>query len=209
MRAFVMLLAAFLTDAHARAADKAGAFDHYMLALSWSPSWCAEAPDRSDAAQCRKRMRFLAHGLWPQRADGWPEYCRTGHRDPTRRDTAAMADIMGSAGLAWHAWRKHGRCSDLEQADYFAALRRAFDAVAIPPALSALKQDVRIDPEVVEAAVIEANPSLSDAEVVTTCRGGAFREIRICLGRDLRPIACEARSSTDCAAPLVRLPAPE
>lgn len=91
-----------------------GAFDHYVLALSWSAGWCAVEGDARGADQCHPRHDhgFLLHGLWPQHAaGGWPEFCQSPHAPPSRAETRAMADIMGSAGLAWHQWRKHGSCT--------------------------------------------------------------------------------------------------
>ena len=77
-------------------------------------------------------LGFTLHGLWPQRdSGGWPEYCETEARDPTRRETAAMADIMGSGGLAWYQWKKHGRCSGLPARGYYALARAADPATRL------------------------------------------------------------------------------
>ncbi len=46
---------------------QAGAFDYYMLVLSWSPEFCYSHPN---AAQCSQHTGFTVHGLWPQRNDG-------------------------------------------------------------------------------------------------------------------------------------------
>ncbi len=116
-----LIAALFLTAApQAHAAD----FDYYLLALSWSPSWCATADDDA-AEQCApgRDLGFVLHGLWPQHEVGWPEYCDAAARDPSRRQTAAMADVMGSGGLAWAQWKKHGRCTGLSAEDYFALSR--------------------------------------------------------------------------------------
>ena len=43
-----------------------------------------------------------------------------------------LADIMGTSGLAWHQWNKHGRCSGLSSDDYFALSRDAYGRVARP-----------------------------------------------------------------------------
>jgi ribonuclease T2 len=209
MRVLAALTAMILGWSAATAQDRAGEFDHYMLALSWSPTWCAEEPDREDAAQCRRGMGFVVHGLWPQHENGWPEFCRTDRRDPTRRETAAMADVMGSGGLAWHAWRKHGRCADMDPADYFALTRRALAAIRIPDALARLRRDVRIDPEVIEAAFLEANADLEEQGIVTRCRDGRFYELRLCLGRDLSPQRCAGEAARDCRASRVELFAPK
>ncbi len=108
--------------------ERAGEFDYYVLSLSWSPTWCALEGDRRGSPQCDADSDFgwVLHGLWPQYENGWPSYCRTGHRNPSRAETAAMADIMGSGGSAWHQWNKHGRCSGLSPDDYFALAREAY-----------------------------------------------------------------------------------
>jgi len=54
-----------------------GEFDFYVLALSWSPSFCEAASDRPDSGrsqpQCDGRpYSFVVHGLWPQYERGFP-----------------------------------------------------------------------------------------------------------------------------------------
>lgn len=164
---------------------QAVAFDYYLLALSWSPSWCASEGDAS-AEQCDpdRDLGFVMHGLWPQDETGWPEFCHSGFRDPTLAQTAAMADVMGSGGLAWHQWKKHGRCSGLPPEDYFALSRLAFQLHSLPGL------DDRMTGDAVEAAFVDANPGMPADGVVATCRNGLLREVRICLTRDLAPRAC-------------------
>src|SRR6202000_516739 len=82
--ALVLSAAALLASPPASAQDgrqnTPGQFDYYVLSLSWSPSFCAEAEDRgsrgrSQAAQCGGRpFSFVVHGLWPQYEHGYPEY---------------------------------------------------------------------------------------------------------------------------------------
>ena len=53
-------------------------FDYYVLALSWTPSFCASggASEDGPGGQCDpdRDLGFTLHGLWPQRdAGGWPE----------------------------------------------------------------------------------------------------------------------------------------
>lgn len=185
----------------------AGEFDYYVLALSWSPSWC-EATGDSDADQCdpARDFGFIVHGLWPQYENGWPESCAAETRDPSRRETAAMADVMGSGGLAWHQWKKHGRCSGLDPADYFALTREAFARVARPGALRRLEKPVRIDPDVIEEAFLAENPEATPDGVTVTCRDGRLREVRVCFDRNLALRACAPDAARDCRADLVRLP---
>jgi ribonuclease T2 len=49
---------------------------------------------------------------------------------------------------------------------------------------------------VIEAAFLEANPDLSADMVLTTCRGQAIYEVRICLNRDLSPRDCARQTLT-------------
>lgn len=177
--AIIAALAMFL------AAGSAKAFDYWLLALSWSPSWCA-AEGGPDAEQCapERDLGFVLHGLWPQDEEGWPEYCQTAARPPSRRETAAMADVMGSGGLAWHAWRKHGTCAEMPAEEYFALSRLAFGLVAQP------EPPRRTSPAEVEAALLAANPGLAPEAVVVTCRDGLLREVRICLDRNLAARPC-------------------
>ncbi|MRX49662.1 ribonuclease T [Paracoccus sp. S-4012] len=199
MRVIALALALFAASPAAARDDVAGAFDYYVLALSWSPSWCATEGEADDA-QCREHRDFIVHGLWPNREDGWPEYCATRARDPSRQETAAMADLMGSDSLAWHQWKKHGRCAGMKPEDYFATLRDAAAAVTIPPEFEDLARDIRLPVAVVEDAFIAANPGLARNGITVTCDGGRLDEVRICLtpGLSLRDCAPDARR--DCRA---------
>src|ERR1043165_7451023 len=58
-----------------------GQFDFYVLALSWSPSYCEAARERAPARepdqQCSGRpFSFVVHGLWPQYEQGFPSFCQ-------------------------------------------------------------------------------------------------------------------------------------
>lgn len=198
---FLSLALTVLLPMSARAEDRAGQFDYYVLALSWSPSWCRAEGDDRDAAQCDvgRNSDFVVHGLWPQHEQGWPQDCRTAARDPSRRDSAAMADLMGSSGQAWYQWKKHGRCSGLSGQGYFAATRAAADMITIPVVFEDLARDIALPPSVVEDAFIEANPALGRDGITVTCRSGALQEVRICLTRDLAPRDCAADARRDCS----------
>ncbi|WP_233192972.1 ribonuclease T2 [Acidimangrovimonas sediminis] len=182
--------------------DRAGRFDYYVLSLSWSPTWCALTGDARHSPQCSARpgFGFTLHGLWPQNDRGYPSFCRTSQRDPTRAQTAAMADITGTPGLAWHEWKKHGRCTGLSAARYYEAARKAFDSIAIPQVFKKLHRDVKLPAAVVEQAFLEANKGLSADMVTVTCEAGRIDEVRICLTKSLRPRPCGADVVRDCAA---------
>jgi len=174
-------------------ADSSEQDDYYLLALSWVPSWCAAEGDARDAAQCQTDTGWQVHGLWPQYANGgWPEYCQTDARDPRRAQTRAMADIMGDGGLAWHQWKKHGRCSGLSAEDYFARTRAAFAQLTWPKSLREIASATRATPETIEQAFRAANPDFGPDMVIATCREGNLQELRVCLNRDLSPRDCGA-----------------
>lgn len=179
---------------------RAGAFDYYVMALSWSPGWCA-TEGGPEAEQCRRPRAFVLHGLWPQNERGWPSDCRTTARDPSRRESAAMADIMGSSGLAWYQWKKHGRCSGLDGAAYYRLAREAYQRIRIPEVFTRLDRDVRLPARVVEEAFTEANPGLTGEMMTVTCAQGRIDELRICLTKDLTPRPCGADVVRDCRMP--------
>ena len=195
------LVAAIAAVGAAAEGDRAGDFDYYVMALSWSPTWCDLQGRAEGAAQCAdgRDLGWMLHGLWPQHERGWPADCPTDRPDPPRRTTAAMADVMGSAGLAFHQWRKHGRCTGLPPRDYFALSRAAFASVARPEIFRRLERDVRLPARVVEDAWLEANPTLAPDMLTVTCRDGHVQEVRICLTRALEPRRCGADVRRDCA----------
>ena len=181
--------------------DRPGDFDYYVLALSWTPSWCAQEGDARASEQCEPGQGhgFTLHGLWPQYEDGWPSFCPTTARAPSRAMTGAMADIMGTSGLAWHQWRKHGVCSGLSAADYFRLSRLAYDRVTRPEVLRRLDRPVRLPAAVIEEAFLEVNPGLSPQMLTVTCRDGRIQEVRICLTRGLEPRDCAPDVARDCS----------
>lgn len=180
--------------------ERAGDFDYYLLSLGWSANWCALTGDSRDDPQCDAGLglTWTVHGLWPQDESGWPSYCRTPARDPSKAETAAMADIMGGAGLAWYQWKKHGRCSGLDPQDYFALMRRAYGSVTLPPVFQRLRQEVELPASVVEDAFLEVNPGLVRDQITVTCQDGMIQEVRLCLTKDLEPRHCSADVIRDC-----------
>ncbi|SHJ48203.1 ribonuclease T2 [Palleronia salina] len=196
----VFAAAILLSSGPATAQDRAGAFDYYVLALSWSPSWCALEGDDRGSPQCAADADFgwVLHGLWPQYDRGYPEYCNTAQADPSRAQTAAMADIMGAPGAAWYQWKKHGRCAGLAPRDYFDRARQAFDAVQKPAVFRRLDTPVRLPARVVEEAFLKDNPGLFPDALTVTCRDRRIQEVRICLTRDLEPRRCGDDVIRDC-----------
>lgn len=180
--------------------EVAGDFDYYVLSLSWSPNWCAMTGDAQNSDQCDTRHDhgWILHGLWPQFHRGYPSYCRTAERPPSRGMTAAMADIMGTSGLAWHQWKKHGTCTGLSAERYYALSREAYGKVVRPVVFRKLDKTVRLPASVVEEAFLKANPDLSRDMLTITCRDSHIQEARLCLSRSLEPVPCGQDVIKDC-----------
>ena len=186
--------------AGAAAADTAGEFDYYVLSLSWSPNWCALEGRARGSEQCDAGAGFgwIMHGLWPQYETGWPQDCFSTHQPPSRAMTRDMADVMGTSGLAWYQWNKHGACSGLAPAAYYALARDAYEGVTRPGVFRRLEDAVRLPARVVEEAFLEANPDLHPDAITITCRNGHIQEARICLTKDLDPRRCGDDVIRDC-----------
>ncbi|MGH1367972.1 MAG: ribonuclease T2 family protein [Maritimibacter sp.] len=196
MRWLILLL---LTATVARAdGERAGDFDYYVLALSWSPNWCKLEGDARDAAQCKEDFGWIVHGLWPQYEDGWPAYCPTAVRAPSKQTTAAQSDIFGAGGAAWYQWKKHGVCAGLEARDYYDTVRKAYAKVTRPEVLRKIDRTFRIPAQVIEDAFLQSNPEW-DADMITiTCKDNHIQEARLCLTKDLEPRQCGRDTRRDC-----------
>lgn len=192
-RAICLSLPLVLSATASLAQDRPGDFDHYVLSLSWVPAYCAADGDDRNDPRCRDdaRVGWAVHGLWPQNDDGtWPEYCHGLERDPSRQQTAAQADVFGTSGSAWHQWNKHGRCTGLSASAFYDLTRQALAGVTLPEIFDGVTRELSIDPDVIEAAFIEANPELTPDMMVTSCQRRNLAELRICLTRELQPRDC-------------------
>ena len=204
MRIVVIGLLALLLGVASLALAKdevAGEYDYFVLSLSWSPNWCAIEGDAKRSPQCADGSDhgWIMHGLWPQFHRGFPSFCNTAERPPSRTMTNDMTDIMGTSGLAWHQWKKHGVCTGLSARDYYALSRRAYAGVVRPDIFRKLDRSVKLPASVVEQAFLKANPTLEPDGITITCRDGRIQEARICLSRDLTPVPCGQDVVRDCA----------
>ena len=178
--------------------ETAGDFDYYVLSLSWSPTWCALEGDARNSPQCDRELGWVLHGLWPQYEDGWPSYCHSPVRDPSRSQTAAMEDIMGTAGAAWYQWKKHGRCSGLEAQEYLDLSRAAYEKIKRPSAFMKLPHDIKVPASVIEEAFMNVNEGLDANEITVTCKDYRIQEVRVCMTPDLEPRKCGRDTIRDC-----------
>jgi ribonuclease T2 len=182
----VSLAAQTPAAARDRHQNRPGAFDFYVLSLSWSPSFCAATAERGHRQneQCGTRpFSFVVHGLWPQYERGFPEFCQRPAPRLNRNIVASMLDLMPARGLIYNEWDKHGTCSGLSSRAYFEAVRKARARVKIPDAYISLRRPLTVTPEEVEAAFVKANPGMTRAGIAVNCDRKRLREVRICLSK--------------------------
>jgi ribonuclease T2 len=175
-------------------------FDFYVLALSWSPSYCEAEGEDANQQQCKaaRPYAFVVHGLWPQFERGFPADCPTDDPKVPNELVRSLYDLMPSAGLIRHEWSAHGACSGLSQADYFATLRAAREKIEIPPQFAKVEDYLTTAPRDVETAFLRANTGMSANGIAVTCDGRYLREVRICVTKELGFRPCPEIDRRDC-----------
>jgi ribonuclease T2 len=184
---------ASFSAAQDRRQNHPGNFDFYVLALSWSPSFCEAAGERGTPPQqqCAARpYSFVVHGLWPQYERGFPEFCQQPAPRLNRGIVSSMLDLMPAPRLIFNEWDKHGTCSGLSPNAYFETVRKARAIVKIPDAYIEPGETLVVTPDDVEEAFVKANPGLSRDAIAVTCDSRRLGEVRICVGKDLRFRPC-------------------
>ena len=146
-------------DQQSQQRNQPGQFDFYVLALSWSPSFCKDTEERGRQSneQCRGRpYSFVVHGLWPQYERGFPRDCQVPAPRLNRELMTSMLDLMPAPRLVYHEWDQHGTCSGLAAQAYFDLVRKAREAVKIPEAYAAPKATLTVAPDEVEEAFVKS-----------------------------------------------------
>lgn len=182
-----------------------GDFDFYVLAMSWSPTFCEDDTRNSDQCSGRRPYGFVAHGLWPQYEKGWPENCNVSARVPDRT-VSEMLPIMPAKGLIFHQWKKHGTCSGMQPEAYFDVVQEAWGKVKIPATFDGLSREVKVKPSVIEDAFLEVNPSLNKDMISIKCNRQRLREVRVCFDKDLNFRQCSQEVQRECRDNSVRMP---
>ena len=191
-----------------------GEFDYYVLALSWSPSYCAAAQARSRGAarkadpQCGARpFAFVVHGLWPQYEKGFPSYCQVPAPKLDHAIISGALDMMPSPNLVMHEWDRHGTCSGLSANAYFETVRKARAVVKIPPAYLDLAAPVSVSPDEVGEAFVKVNPGLTREDMAVACDKTRLTEVRVCVSKDFSFHTCPDVARRSCAREKVEMPA--
>lgn len=189
-----------------------GQFDYYVLALSWSPSYCAGAGGQSDRQQCEpgRHFAFVVHGLWPQYVKGWPQYCQTREDWVPQKLIDGMIDVMPSKRLIIHEWKKHGTCSGLSQADYFGSVRQIFEDLRIPARYLSPLDPVIITPEQLVTDFVKSNKGLT-ADMLSVQCGNArdqarLSELQVCVNKAGSFTACGVNEQRQCKARIIVMP---
>jgi ribonuclease T2 len=202
----------FQQDDRREGRNQPGRFDFYVLALSWSPSFCEVSRERnggrSSLQQCsgERPYSFVVHGLWPQHENGFPRDCQVPAPRLSRNIVNTMLDIMPAPRLVFNQWDRHGTCTGLSAQDYFDTVRKAREAVKIPKQYQEITSYLAVTPDKVEKAFIEANPGLPPDAIAVTCDRRRLSEVRICMSKDLRFRGCPEVDRRACRNDKVMMP---
>jgi ribonuclease T2 len=207
MKAPTLLLLAILATVPAAHAKKhhqdaaPGQFDYYTVALSWSPTFCAS---HRDPGQCDAghELGFVLHGVWPQFERGFPESCSSVQLSDAVR--SQYAGIYASPNLIGHEWSKHGTCSGLDPAGYFAMSQKLKEQLVIPKQFQRPREEERSNYNEFVKAFRKANPGMPVNSILPFCgNGGRFlSEVRACYDKGGAPRQCSTgevkRSFSSC-----------
>jgi ribonuclease T2 len=184
------LAAAVIAPAMAGAAScqssrgRTGDFDHYLLSLSWSPTFCASPAGRSNPRQCGDGGRgFVVHGLWPQYSKGgWPQCCGGTAPFDAAAVPADVSRVMIGKDLQRHQWTKHGACATARPDEYFRRIGQAVAAYGLAETVT---------PSRIKVSALKSHwPKLPPAAITIRCAGARLSEVRLCLDKSLAPMDC-------------------
>lgn len=200
-----------LTFAQSDERNKTGVFDYLILALSWSPQFCAdEKNQKHNTEQCvisnaKGNKSFskidnglVVHGLWPQFNDGgYPQNCQKIYLE--KNEILSAQQLFPSKKLMFNEWNKHGSCYSANPQKYFSAISKLKEQVdlIIPAELVNPQKPERTTAEELILKFITTaknnNIKLQTNNLVIQCTGaGRFlKEIRICYAKDLTFTTCD------------------
>lgn len=177
-------------------ADKIGAnryapVDYYLLALSWSPDFCA-AQQRQNGGdlpqklqyQCANTQQFgwVIHGLWPQNknarsVEDHPRFCQGDLPAlPASLIEKYLPESPGAA-LLQGEWEKHGACAFDNAEAYFSKQRELFYSLKLPAENMRKNELFRW--------VRKHNPQLDRVYL-----GASKNELYICYDKKWQPMDC-------------------
>jgi ribonuclease T2 len=220
LAALALAFSATFVSAQDARQNEPGKFDFYVLALSWSPSYCQASgerpqPKRAEETQAQRPQpqecgerpyAFVVHGLWPQYEKGFPEFCQVPAPRLNGGIISSMLDLMPAPRLIFRQWDRHGTCSGLPARAYFDTVRKARAVVKIPNQFLELKSELTVTPEEVANAFVEANAGMARTTVAVACDRKRLREVRICLTQELGFRDCPEAARRTCARDKLIMP---
>lgn len=167
----------------------------YILSLSWSPEFCRTRKDSPrHARQCSGRngsFGLIVHGLWPQGASSWPQWCSARSERPRGAQLARQMCVQPSASLAMRQWAKHGSCM-VDRPDLYFRITRILHRSLDWPDLDRLSRQEGLTAGDIREAWMQANTNWRcEMIAVKLNERGWLEEIRLCYGRDWLPAACK------------------
>ena len=174
-----------------------GHFDYFILALSWSPDYCAS--NSGDVQECAlgRKLAFVLHGLWPEFDKGYPSSC-TNEKLPPEVKTQ-FERLFPNDSLFAHEWEKHGTCTGLSPQLYFTLAKQIKDSVQIPDIFRAPQAPFRLSANQLKQQFTAANPGLGGSSLAVFCSGsGRFlSELYVCFSKDGNATACSTEIIKD------------
>lgn len=167
----------------------------YTLALSWSPEFCrTRADEPAHAMQCggeRGSFGLVVHGLWPEGAKGWPQWC--GAKTPlSPAEVRGAMCLMPSERLVARQWAKHGSCMVPGPDSYLKAIRILHGGLRLPD-YDRISREQGLTAGRIRAAFADANPEWPESAVgVELNARGWLEELRLCYSKRFRPAPCPA-----------------
>ena len=176
----------------------------YTLALSWSPEFCrTRKNDPAHAVQCggdNGSFGLVVHGLWPESAKGWPQWCAA-RRALTPSEVRGAMCRMPSARLVARQWAKHGSCMVTRPQSYLKVIAVLEGGLRLPE-YDRISREEGLTAGRIRAAFADANPGWPESAVgVELNARGWLEEIRLCYSKRFRPAPCPAgrRGAADSA----------
>lgn len=178
--------------------DSLGEFDYFLLALSWSPDYCATS-GTDDSQQCSigRKLGFVLHGLWPQYNRGYPSSCT--NEKLTDVVKKQFPGLYPSDKLFDHEWEKHGTCTGLSTTAYLTLSKYLKESVVIPGAYRSPEAPFRTTVKQLVQEFTAANPGFSSTSFAVNCsnNGRYLKELHVCFSREGRPATCGADVQKD------------
>ena len=160
---------------------------------------------------------MVVHGLWPQNGQA-----RSGRDHPRNCEAAGAVPasvlkqhlcMMPGVELMQNEWQAHGTCGWRSPERYFADIQAVYGTLHRPTVRDMAGKNAdrptaaRRHGGDVKQAFLRLNPTLpADSLRVSVASNNRLRELWVCLGKDLKPMACPTRGTPDGQRIKIRTP---